>query len=161
MNGKRRSTRQPNDIRFFLDESLPPQVGEALRLVEYPITTPVLTGKRGYEDEDLLPWLAEEGYVWVTKDEDALRRHRDTIIRHELSVVWVRGLQRKKGTISIRQVFLILAVTLPRIERELSATHRPRHYLAFLRSDDRPAHSQLDLLARRRLGGQQPHAQKR
>lgn len=161
MSGKRRSKRQPDDVRFFLDESLPPQVGDALRLVEYPITTPVITGKRGYKDEDLLPWLAEEGYVGVTKDEDALRRYRDTIIKHQLSVVWVRGLERKKATLSVRQVFLILAVTLPRIESELRATHKPSHFLVYLRAGDRPVHIPVDLVAKRGLGGRRLRTQKR
>ena len=149
MTGKKRSPGQLDDIRFFLDESLPPQIGEALRLVGYQITTFLIANKRGSKDEDLLPWLAQHRYVWVTKDDDALRRHRDTILKHQMSAVWVRGLERKKGNITIRQVFLVLAVTLPRIENELRATHRPRHYLVYLRSGDKPVHVPLDLLGKR------------
>ena len=83
--------------RFLLDESLPPRVAEALRLVGYQLTSCQAEGTLGWQDEELIPWLASQKYVWVTKDDTARSQHLQVIQRARISVVWVRGLERPGG----------------------------------------------------------------
>jgi hypothetical protein len=139
---------RPEGVRFYLDEGLAHQVGEALALV----------GKEGVKDPQLIPWLAEQGYVWITKDDEAKREHRDEIVKARISIVWVRGLGRKrvtsakKNTIRTRDLFLILAVTLPKIEKELLTARGPRHYLVWM-AGERPTHAPLEALERTNIRG--------
>lgn len=63
---------QRSGCRFFHDECLPKAVGRALALVEHPIDTPADLNLAGARDEVLIPWMAERGYVWITKDEAAI-----------------------------------------------------------------------------------------
>lgn len=74
-------------MQFFLDENLPPKVAQALALVGYPITHPEVHGKRGEKDPELIAWLAQNQFVWITKDDDARKRHIDKITQAGASVV--------------------------------------------------------------------------
>lgn len=65
-------------------------------MVEHPVDTPDDFDLTGAKDEVLIPWMAERGYVWITKDETARRQHGSLLSIHRLSVVWVRGLDRQK-----------------------------------------------------------------
>jgi predicted nuclease of predicted toxin-antitoxin system len=126
--GNERSRQRRKDALFFLDECLPAQVGEALALVEHPITTPDIEGNRGTPDEELIPWMARERLVWITKDFDAQKRHLAAILRYQISVVWIRGLERARNRLSIRQLHLMLTVKLPEIESIVRDARGPHHF---------------------------------
>jgi predicted nuclease of predicted toxin-antitoxin system len=111
-----------------LDECLPAQVGDALALVDHPITTAEIEGKRGVPDEDLIPWMAEARLVWITKDFDAQKRHLAAILRHQVSVVWIRGLERARNRMTVKQLHLMLTVKLPELETIIRASNGPRHF---------------------------------
>lgn len=119
-------------MQFFLDENLPPQVARALSLVGYPITHPDEHGKRGEKDPDLITWLAQNQLVWITKDDDARKRHSGQIEQSGVSVVWVRGLAGKKNVVSIQQVHLMLTVKLDEIIEQLEKSIGPRHFILYL-----------------------------
>jgi hypothetical protein len=137
--GKRRSPPPPSGVVFFLDEGLPAQVGTALALVGYPIRTPDEFSNRSTKDEDLIPWMAQRGFVWVTKDDEARAAHAEALRRHRISVVWVRGLDRRRNTISARELHLMLTVKLAEIESEIAAARGPRYYLLWLAAGNHPA----------------------
>lgn len=126
--------------RFYLDQCIAHQIGDALALVEYPISTPESTDNVHALDEELIPWLAGQGYVWITIDDAAKREHRDRLIHHDLSVLWVRGLAHRKGrqvtsvekkSLNMEQVFIVLATQLPKLQ-PLLAKEMPRHRVDFL-----------------------------
>ena len=146
MSGKKRSTEPPDhDVQFFLDECLPHQVSNALSLVGYPITSALAAGQRGVKDAKLIPYLAENGYTWITKDDEAKRRHLDDIIKSQISTVWVRGIdRRRKDNITPRQLHLMLTNKLPDIEESLRTARAPRHFCIWLRGKV-PAHDELDI----------------
>jgi hypothetical protein len=146
---------RPPEPRFFLDHCLPHQIADALGLVDYPITSALRLGMEEWKDPELIPRLAADGYIWVTKDDGAKTQHRTAILRHGLCVVWVRGLGRKKPTdtrknaISIRQVFLMLAHGLPRVEHECVKLRVRWDYVTWM-AGDRPRCEREDVLSRRR-----------
>ncbi|MBI2760413.1 MAG: hypothetical protein HYX51_03175 [Chloroflexi bacterium] len=140
MRGNEGSRPQPDDTLFFVDECLPAQVGQALRLVGYPITTSADEETRAVLDEDLIPWLAERRYIWITKDDAAKREHMVAIARHAISVVWVRGLEHgkdsvQKNKITARQLHLMLTVKLLEIEKLVRAARGPRYFTLHLAGD--------------------------
>ena len=119
-------------MQFFLDENLPPQVARALALVGYPISHPDEHGKRGEKDPNLIRWLAQNQFVWITKDDDARKRHIVQIERTGVSVVWVRGLAGRKNLISIQHVHLMLTVKLEELIEKLQESTGPRHFMLYL-----------------------------
>ena len=80
----------------------PPQVAVALALVGYPITHPDEHDKRGEKDPELITWFAQNQLVWITKDDDARKRHIGHITQAGVSVVWVRGLAGRKNVVSLK-----------------------------------------------------------
>lgn len=142
--------RRPDQVWSYLDEGLPEQVGDALFMVEHPITTAVREGKRGVPDPNLIPWLAENKYVWITKDDEAKRDHLDDIIKHQISSIWVRGLDRKKNKISVRQLHLMLTVKLPDMEEQVAKARGPRHFLLYLKAGKVPVLAPLDIVGLRK-----------
>ncbi|MDE2817601.1 MAG: DUF5615 family PIN-like protein [Chloroflexota bacterium] len=124
-------------MRFFLDENLPPQVARALALVGYPISHPAEHGKRGEKDPDLITWLAQNQFVWITIDDDARKRHIGQIGQAGVSVVWVRGLGGRKNIVTIKQVHLMLTVKLEELIEKLEASNQPLHFMVYL-SGKRP-----------------------
>ena len=128
-----------------MDECLPDQVSAALRLVDYPIVSALLAGKRGAKDDKLIPYLAENGYTWITIDDEAKRKHLKDIIRSQINTVWVRGIhRRKKPSITPRQLHLMLTNKLPDIEEKLRTARAPLHFRIWLKGKV-PAHEEFDI----------------
>lgn len=134
----------PESVRFFLDEGLPEQVADALNSVGYPITGPLQQGKRGTLDQDLIPWLGQEGYVWITKDHEAKREHLDRIIKSKISTVWIRGIDRMKNKLNPLELHLMLTTKMPRIAVEVDKARGPRHFELHLRGET-PVLGKLDM----------------
>jgi len=101
---------------------LPWQIAHALEVVNYPITHPDAHGKRGEQDETLIPWMCQQPFVWITKDDAAKKAHRNLMIQHGLSVLWVRGLERSKASISTHDLHLMLATKLMPMAQSVAGT---------------------------------------
>lgn len=132
--GRNASPAPPDLPTFYLDECLPEVVAKALSIVGHPITSPREAGKLGVKDRVLIPWLASEHLVWVTKDDDAKRSHYQEIRAHDLSVVWVRGLDRSKRHISVKDLHLMLTVKLPQLIRVMRDAPSARYFELGLKS---------------------------
>ena len=59
------------------------------------LKTPQTTGQKGRSDEDLLTWLQQEDRIWITKDASAREAHHEAIVSSNVSIVWIRGMDRK------------------------------------------------------------------
>ena len=127
----------PEETAFHLDECLPPAVAGALRLVGYDISDPIAARVKGWGDEELIPWLSESNRVWITKDHDAKNAHMDSIIKNRISVVWVRGMDRKpsnKNKVGIRELHRMITDRIESIGYEISTAKTPRYYSLSIRS---------------------------
>lgn len=113
-------------------------MGRARALVDHPIDTPDDFGLAGAKDEVLIPWMAERGYVWITKDEAARRQHGSLLSKNHLSVVWGRGLDRQKSGITAKQLHLMLTVKLADIQEHIERGRGPLWFLLYLKSVSTP-----------------------
>lgn len=127
---------RPERALFCLDERLPWAVGSALALVGHPITSLHEQGRGGEPDERLIPWLADQGYVWITRDDAARTAHNAALRRHRLSVVWVRGLDRQKTRIDAKELHLMLTVKLGQMQSALEKARGPLWFLLYLGAGD-------------------------
>jgi predicted nuclease of predicted toxin-antitoxin system len=130
----RRPQRTTEAPTFLLDECLAYRIADILREVGFPITSARNEGVDGWEDPDLIPWLGERGYVWVTKDDSARNEHRILIQRAGISVVWVRGVERPNGTsqrnaVNLRQLLHMLVAKLDEISSMVQESNGPRFFL--------------------------------
>ena len=122
---------QHRSAGFYLDECLPHTVAKALRLVRHDIEDSTNAGLKGRNDEDLLTWLQQENRIWITKDSRAREAHRDAISSSGVSIVWIRGMDRKTATESLtnpQTLLLMLAGFLTRIMSEVSASPNPCYF---------------------------------
>ena len=136
------SQRSNREIRFILHESLPHHIAHVLQSVGYPITSNEAQGVSGWDDAMLIPWMAERSYIWVTKDDAARSVHRSAIQQARISVVWVRGMERRGGTtarnnVSAKDLHLMLTNKLDDIGETVSSARGPRYFLLFM-SGKRP-----------------------
>ena len=58
----------PHDIEFLLDESLVPNVAEALRLVGFRFTSVKDVFGKGALDPEIIDWAHDHNAVWVHAD---------------------------------------------------------------------------------------------
>jgi PIN like domain len=138
LTGKAASQTPRSAPLFFLDEGLPSAVARALSLVGHPITSCEEQGQRGTKDELLIPWLADQGYIWLTRDDAARKAHGAALRRYQLSVVWVRGLDRSKNSISAIDLHLMLTVKLEQISEKVVAARGPVWFLLSMKSGGIP-----------------------
>ena len=122
---------------FLLDESLPPMIASVLQQVGYPITSCQEQGMEGVSDEELIPWMGENDLVWITKDDAARIQHATIIQRARISVVWVRGLERRNRTtarnnISVKELHRMLTVRLDDIAGDIEGSRGPSYFRLFL-----------------------------
>ena len=104
----------------------------ALREVDYPILDHKSEKRTGQIDPVLIPWMATTGVVWVTKDDEAKKAHIADIRKQQLSVVWIRGIEREKNKVTPHHVHLMLTVKLPYIAAAISTSHAPLHHELYL-----------------------------
>ncbi len=122
---------QHKSAGFYLDECLPHTVAKALRLVKHTIEDPTKSGQKGRSDEDLLTWLQQEDRIWITKDASAREAHRDAIASSGVSIVWIRGMDRKIApgrSTNPQTLLLMLAGFLDRIMSEVNASPNPCYF---------------------------------
>lgn len=148
------------EIKFLLDECLPYRVADSLREVGFNITSSHGEGVDGWEDDQLIPWLGVQQFVWITKDDSARKAHERAIQSAQISVVWVRGTERKDGTtikntINLKEVLHLLVAKLDDMRDVIAEANGPRFFLLHMRgkSPVSTAFPQLDLVGRRLAGG--------
>ena len=129
-----------NQPRFLLDESLTSVVAHALESVGYSITSCERQGLLHWPDEELIPWMAEQGYVWVTKDGAARNQHRAAIQRTRISVIWLRGQERSNRTTAKNNMppkaqHRMLTDELDDISDIVFQARGPRYFLVYLRNN--------------------------
>lgn len=110
-------------------------MAEALRLVDYPVLDWETEQKRGTKDRVLIPWMAEQGLVWITKDDAAKRAHITEIRRARLSVLWVRGIERDKRRVSPQDLHVMLTNRLLRVAKTVAAARSPAHHELYIHGD--------------------------
>ena len=146
MPGNQPSRRQPEPA-FYLDETFPSQVGEALASVGYAVIVPKDADKVGAKDPELIPWLAQSGLAWITKDDGARIRHRKELLTGNVSVVWVRGIDRSKSHITPKQLHFLLTNKLDEIARQLRSARGAIYFLLFFNGDKASLRSTRDITA--------------
>lgn len=122
---------EDEEVAFCLDECLPYIVARALSLVGYHVEDHDSLGLIGRRDEFIIPWLSQRGYVWITADEAARKQHAHLMVQNQLSVVWVRGMNRKSsaGTrLSTRGLHRVITVRIDDIATKVSEADGPRHF---------------------------------
>jgi hypothetical protein len=127
----------PRDINFILDECLPHVISVALNNVGFPITSCREQEKSEWLDDQLIPWIGEQNWVWITKDDAARRGHRALIQKARISVIWIRGIERRDGTttrnnILAKDVLHLLVAKLDDIKESVSNARGPRFFLLFM-----------------------------
>ena len=123
--------------RFLLDESLPPLIASVLQQVGYPITSSQEQQMEGVPDEVLIPWMGNNELAWITKDDAARTEHGALIQSARISVVWVRGLERRNRTtvrnnISVKDLHRMLTMKLDEISEDIFESRGPRYFRLFL-----------------------------
>jgi predicted nuclease of predicted toxin-antitoxin system len=125
-------------VRCLLDECLPATVAEALALVGHPIISVRGLGKSGVGDEELIPWMGREKFIWITRDDAARRQHGGPLRAAQLSVVWVRGTERSKSGLTLVQLHLLLTNKLPEIVNRVEKSRIPLWFLLYLKASGQP-----------------------
>ena len=140
MTGSGNSPPLGTDDLFYLDECLPYQIADALRLVGYPITSwKLLFGEEGKKDEHFIPELSKQRLVWITKDDESRLEHQEEIEKYHISVVWVRGIQRSKKQKDgptkprMKDVHRMLVNKLDDIAAEVNKAKGPRYFILYLK----------------------------
>ena len=83
----------------------------------------------------LIPYLAEEGLTWITKDDGARSRHRKELLASRISVVWIRGLDRQKNKVNPKQIHLMLTVRLDEIAAQVRSSRGPLYFLLYMNGE--------------------------
>ncbi|MBF8265223.1 MAG: PIN like domain [Dehalococcoidia bacterium] len=129
---------QPKKVTFFLDECLPSWIAEFLSKVGYPITSwyEEFKGQQGFEDPWLISYLGAKGYTWITKDEKAKVEHEPNIRAAQISVIWIRGLERSKGQIpkhfTTKDLHRMLTDKLDGLVEEIRSAKRPLYFILYM-----------------------------
>jgi predicted nuclease of predicted toxin-antitoxin system len=106
----------PNNIRFYLDESVHSAVAEGLRHREIDILTTPEAGNMGTTDEEQLAFATAESRVLVSQDSDFLVLHSQGI-QHSGIVYY------KAQTRSIKQILRGLVMLYEVSEGETMMNH--------------------------------------
>jgi predicted nuclease of predicted toxin-antitoxin system len=120
-----------DDTLLCIDDSLSPNVAEALRLVGYNVATASnladFEGRSGVSDEEIIDWCHHNNAVWVHADDQARREHRKRIIAKAIRTLWV---YRPRGKMSTREQLRILAYVLPDLLDRYRQSPKHKHYRA-------------------------------
>ena len=148
--------RQTNKkVYFFLDECLPHQIADILNSIGHPIISWFIefNGQQGIKDTPLIQYLGAKKYTWITKDDEARIEHEKDIRAAGISVVWIRGLERKKGKpkknkISTKEIHRMLTDKLHGLESKISNSKTTLYFLLYVKSGHDeliPAYKQITL----------------
>ena len=150
----RSSLTQPVPEPFFLlDQSLSHDIAaEVFRVTGYHITTiwdewPDRDfNANSLPDEEIIPHMGDKAghrALWITCDWDARRKHRDSINRNRISVLWLRGPGGTNPT--LEQQTQMLCAAIGKVRSLISESDTPVYLRARLDPDNnyRPFLEQL------------------
>jgi len=147
-----RSSRREKELTFFLDECLPHSIAEMLRQVGYPITSwyDEFKQQQGFKDPYIIPHLGAKGYAWITKDDAAKHEHKSEIEVAQISVIWVKGLERptnkpKHNFITVKDLHRMLTEKLDDIAEQISSSNKPQYFTLGMRKDGKPRLQKIHL----------------
>lgn len=148
-----RSSLRKKTVTFYLDECLPYKIALYLKDVGYPITCwyEEFQQQQGFKDPYLIPYLGAKGYTWITKDDEAKKEHENEIRTAGISVVWVRGLERRKGTppsknsITVQDLHRMLTDKLNPIAEVITNSKTALYFLLYMKSGNVPALHKITL----------------
>jgi hypothetical protein len=140
-------------VTFYLDECFPYKIALHLKDVDYPITCwyEEFQQQQGFKDPLLIPHLGAKGYTWITKDDEAKKEHETEIRAAGISVVWVRGLERKKGMppdrndITVQALHRMLTDKLNPIAEMIADSRTALYFLLYMKSGNVPAVHKVNL----------------
>ena len=120
---------QNKSLRLLIDESLSPNVAQALKLVGYDsMTVPeAFPGKVGVLDPDIIDWCKDHDAVWVHADDKARKEHGKQIVTSGIAFLWV---YRPGGIMSASEELRLLSYVLPDFTDKLKVQPKRRHYRA-------------------------------
>lgn len=138
---------------FYLDECLPYRIAHILKAVDYPITCwyDEFQQQQGLKDPYLIQYLGAKGYTWITKDDEAKKEHENEIRTAGISVVWVRGLERRKGAppnknyITVQHLHRMLTDKLNPIAEMITNSKTALYFLLYMKSGNVPALHKITL----------------
>lgn len=122
----------PSEIKFYLDACLPTKIAQALRLVDYHIHNCDEFNMRDAKDEILIPWMGEQGFVWITRDDAARKTHAELLSRHKVSTIWVRGNDRQRKNLRMHDVHHMLTAKLMTIATSLANATNVLHHELYM-----------------------------
>ena len=111
-----------------------------LRDVGCPFTSVRREGLEGEQDFELITWIGKRGFVWVTNDHAARNEHEKIIVNEGISVVWVRGIQRRnrgntRRILSNKDLLHLLVSKVDRIVQVIRDAKEPVYFLLQLYGD--------------------------
>lgn len=118
--------------RFLLDESLSPEVAQALALVGYEVRHLSDALEKGTGDPEIIEWCRRNGAVWVHSDNKAKSEHRESIQTSGIRTLWIR---RKGGAMTAQEQLRVISYVLPQLTLNYGERPRTRHYRAFAESE--------------------------
>ena len=118
--------------RFLLDESLSPEVAQALALVGYEIRHLSDVLGKGTDDTEIIDWCRRNGAIWIHADDRARIEHRERLLTSGIRTLWIR---RKGGAMPSQEQLRIISYVLPQLIRNYGERPRTRHYGAFAESE--------------------------
>jgi hypothetical protein len=81
------------------------------------------------EDPEIIKWCKDNGYVWITHDTKAKKKHHADLLASRISVLWVRG---QGEQFSSWQQFKVVMRVIDRLHEALLAAHGAIHFEAGL-----------------------------
>ena len=130
MTGNPSSERR--EPRFLLDESLSPEVAQALALVGYEIRHLSDALEKGTGDLEIIEWCRRNGAIWIHADNKAKSEHRESI---QTSGIRTLRVHRRRGAMPAQEQLGVISYVLPQLIRNYGERPRTRHYGAFADSD--------------------------
>lgn len=112
---------------FMIDESLDWNVAEALRSVEYNVTSiyRLFKGRPRVTDPEIITWCKDNNAVWIHADDKARKEHRKEIITAKIRFLWV---YRPGGVMSSKDQLRILSYILPDLIDKYKKQPKKLHY---------------------------------
>ena len=114
---------------FLIDDSLDWNVGEALRLVCYNVTSvyKAFNGQSGIKDPNIIEWCRINNATWVHADDKARKEHKKDILTAQIRFLWV---YRPGGIMSSKDQLRILSYVLPDLIDKFMNNPKNLHYKA-------------------------------
>jgi len=119
---------------YLIDENLSHLYARVFRAVGFNMTSVYEAfGKRGVEDEVIIPWLGKQAghrATWITQDIEASKTHVKLIIASSISILWIRS--RKKQELTGLGELKLLTLVIEYVTYLISNSDTPLYLWASL-----------------------------